>query len=300
LEREEVYIRRGGSVMKGDRGAVLVTGAAAGIGKECALILDRSGFRVFAGIRNEKAADELRRLASELLFPVMLDITDGRQIAEAADTVAKELGPDRGLFGLVNNAGIVMGGPLEFLPIDKLRRQMEVNVIGHMAVTQAFLPLIRMGHGRIVNIGTAGCHLPVPFLAAYQASKIAIESLAVGLRRELSPWGIHVSIIEPGIIETGLWDKSYAELDRIQAELPARGKEFYTSSLGAGRRFIENMRRKATVPAKSVAENVRQCLEARRPKTLYVVGKGARLPYLIAKFFPDRLADWGVRKALGM
>jgi NAD(P)-dependent dehydrogenase (short-subunit alcohol dehydrogenase family) len=280
-----------------NRGGVVITGSSTGIGKTCALLLDRAGYQVFAGVRTQEAAEGLQEQASKRLTPVLLDITDSEQISSAVEIVATGLGKGAGLLGLVNNAGIVIAGPLEFLPIDRLRQQMEVNVIGHFAVTQSFLPLLRQGNGRIVNMSTAGCRFAVPFLGPYIASKIAMEALTDSLRRELMPWKIHVSIVEPGVIETPIWEKSYAVADAIESILPSQAKELYAEPFAAGRRFIEKLQGRA-IPPDAVAKVVRSCLEARRPKSRYIVGVGARLPALIATLVPDRLTDWGVRKVL--
>lgn len=280
-----------------NRGAVVITGSSTGIGKACALFLDRAGYRVFAGVRTQQAAEGLQDQASKRLTPVLLDITDPEQINSAVEIVATGLGKGAGLLGLVNNAGTVIAGPLEFLPVDSLRQQMEVNVIGHLAVTQAFLPLLRQGNGRIVNMSTAGCRFAVPFLGPYIASKIAMEALTDSLRRELMPWKIHVSIIEPGVIETPIWEKSYAVADAIESGLPSQARELYAESFATGRRFIKKLHRRA-IPPEAVAKAVSSSLEARRPKSRYLVGVGARLPTIIANFVPDRLADWGVRKVL--
>jgi len=282
------------------KGSVLITGASAGIGKACALLLDQCGYQVFAGVRSVEKAEGLQQEASEYLLPVMLDITKKEQVAKAVEVVAKALCPEQGLKGLVNNAGIVVAGPLEFIPLDSLRRQMEVNVIGQVAVTQAFLPLIRKAHGRIINITTAGCHFAAPFLGPYVASKIAMEALTGSLRRELRQWGIQVSIVEPGIIETPIWEKSFVEADKMEAELPIHARKLYAEAFSTGRRFIEKGRNHHSISPETVSKAIQHALEARRPKTRYVVGIGARLPNLIATFVPDRLADWVVGKVLGI
>lgn len=177
--------------------SVVITGASTGIGAACALELDRRGFRVFAGVR--KAADGLRlhEQASRWLAPLMIDVTDATSIAEAAKTVAAALdgGP---LTGLVNNAGIVVGGPLETLPPSEFRRQLDVNVVGQLLVTQAFLPLLRAGRGRIVNIGSFSGRVGVPYSGAYAASKHALKAMTDSLRIELRRWKISVSTVEPG------------------------------------------------------------------------------------------------------
>ena len=186
--------------------SVLITGASTGIGAACAMELHRRGFRVFAGVR--KAADGLRlqEQTSRWLAPLMIDVTDHASIAEAAKTVAGSLDGGR-LVGLVNNAGIMVGGPLETLSAGDFRRQLEVNVVGQIAVIQAMLPLLRECRGRIVNIGSFSGRVAVPYSGAYAASKHALEAMTDVLRVELRRWGISVSIIEPGSVKTPIWDK---------------------------------------------------------------------------------------------
>ncbi len=281
---------------KQKKGAVLITGASTGIGRASALLLDRLEYRVFAGVRKAEAGKSLKAEGSDSLTPVTLDITRAKQIASAVEAVKKALGADLGLTGLVNNAGIAIAGPIEFLPIDVLRRQLEVNFVGHVAVTQAFLPLIRKGHGRIINIGSATGRFALPFLGAYSASKSAMEALTDALRRELQPWGIPVSIVQPGTVETPMWDKSIAETSDLRAHLPAYAKEPYEKSASSMARVMENGRRCA-IPSEAVAKVVREVLETRRPKTRYVVGAGARMA-VIAGFLPDRLTDWVISRVL--
>ena len=186
--------------------SVVITGASTGIGEACALHLDQLGWRVFAGVRKDSDGEALQRKASPRLMPVRIDVTDAASIAGAREIVARELG-DRGLDGLVNNAGVVVAGPLEFVPMDDLRRQLEINVIGQIAVTQAFLSFVRTARGRIVNIGSVSGKMATPFVGPYAASKFAMEALTDALRCELRPWGIQVSIVEPGSIATPIWEK---------------------------------------------------------------------------------------------
>ncbi|NIM97399.1 MAG: SDR family NAD(P)-dependent oxidoreductase [candidate division Zixibacteria bacterium] len=279
------------------KGAVLITGASSGIGRASALLLDRSGYRVFAGVRNAQGWECLQVEASGRLSPVTLDVTDPEQITAAVEAVTEALAPDRGLAGLVNNAGMTMPGPVEFLPLDRLRWQLEVNLIGQVAVTQAFLPLIRKGHGRIVNIGSIFGRFTLPFSGAYAASKFGLEGLTDSLRRELLPSGIHVSIVEPGAIETPIWDKSFAKADKVHVDLPAHAREIYAAAASAVRKLMEKSRRHA-VPPEAVAQAILHALEARRPKPRYLVGADARVLALGARFLPDRLNDWLVAKVL--
>jgi NAD(P)-dependent dehydrogenase (short-subunit alcohol dehydrogenase family) len=182
-------------------GAVVITGTSTGIGRATAVRLAGMGFRVFAGVRKPADADELAQTPG--ITPLIIDVTDPAIVSAAAETVASQTG-SAGLRGLVNNAGITVPGPLEFLPLDDLRRQLEVNVIGPIAVTQAFLPLLRRGRGRIINIGSIGGKMSMPFLGAYHVSKFGMEALSDSLRQELRPWGIRVSLVEPGGVSTPL------------------------------------------------------------------------------------------------
>ncbi len=269
--------------------AVVVTGASTGIGEACALHLDRLGFRVFAGVRSDGAAEALKGKASERLAPVNLDVIDGTLIASAARRVEAAVGK-KGLQGLVNNAGIALAGPLEFLPVDALRQQLEVNVIGQIAVTQAFLPLLRLSTGRIVNIGSISGRLATPFLGPYTASKFALEALTDALRGELQPWGIHVSIVEPSGIATPIWQKSLAAADQLLARLPPQVNELYGPAITRMRKIAARSG-ETGMPADVVARAVAHALTVKNPKTRYAVGRGARLTILIAKFVPDRLRD---------
>ena len=218
-------------------GAVLVTGASTGIGAACALGLDRLGMRVFAGVRRATDGAALQRQASPLLTAVAIDVTDVNSIAGAARTITAVMG-DAGLAGLVNNAGIVVPGPLEFLPLADLRRQLEINVVGQIAVTQAMLPLLRAARGRIVNMGSIGGRMATPFVGAYAASKFALEALTDALRVEVRPWRIGVSIIEPGAIATPIWQKSAREGERLREAMPAEAMRLYGQALEALRKGV--------------------------------------------------------------
>ena len=282
----------------GIRGAVLVTGASTGIGEACALHLDRLGFHVFAGVRKEVDGESLKGRVSGRLTPVFIDVTDDASIAAAADSVARAVA-GAGLAGLVNNAGIVVPGPLEFLPLGDLRGQIEVNVIGQIAVTQAFLPLLRRGFGRIVNIGSVGGRLATPFLGAYNASKFAMEALTDSLRMELRPWRISVSIVEPGSIATRIWDKGQGAADKLLEKLPQEGHELYDAAVAAMRQAADKSARRA-IPPSAVARAVAHALTARRPRTRYLVGRDAHLQAVVARIVPDRMRDWLVVQQMGL
>ena len=272
-----------------DQGAVLITGASTGIGRATALYLDDKGFRVLAGVRRDTDAESLRKEASDRLHTVHVDVVDGASIEAAQKTVRDLLG-ERGLRGLVNTAGIAMAAPFEFLDLEELRRQLEVNVVGQIAVTQAFLPLIREQRGRIVNVGSIGGRVAEPLVGPYTMSKFAIEAFSNSLRIELKPWGIHVSLIEPGSIATPMFDKGQAYADAMLEQIPKSALEYYGSAMEAVREAYREMARSA-IPPEHVAKAVHHALTAKRPRTRSVEGYDAKIMALVATFLPDRLRD---------
>ena len=211
------------------RGAVVVTGSSTGIGEACALHLDALGFQVFAGVRRGEDGVALRKKSSGRLIPILIDVTDSTSISTASDTIAAVV-KDAGLAALINNAGIAIPGPLEILPIEEFRKQLEVNVIGQLAVTQAFLPMLRKSRGRIVLMSSISGLFATPFIGAYAASKFALEAMADALRVELIPWGIQVSVIEPGSIATPVWEKSRKHSGEIAHQIPPEARELYRSA----------------------------------------------------------------------
>jgi NAD(P)-dependent dehydrogenase (short-subunit alcohol dehydrogenase family) len=275
---------------------VLITGASTGIGAACAIGCAERGMMVFAGVRNLAAGDALQAKAGKAIFPVQLDVTDGESITRAADLVARHVG-EGGLSGLVNNAGIAIGSPLELIPLQQLRRQLEVNVVGQIAVTQAVLPLLRRAHGRIINMGSIAGRGTIPMMGPYSASKHALEALTDALRLELYPWGIEVSIIEPGAIATPIWDKSMQISLDVESEMPADGRQLYQSAAERIRESVGLSARRA-IPTDAVVQAVLHALTARRPKTRYLVGRDAKLRAVMVKWLPDRLQDWILKKVL--
>jgi len=264
--------------------SVLVTGASKGIGEACALRLARRGWRVFAGHRD--AADG-ERLAGLGLVPVPLDITDSDAVAAAARTIEDATGGG-GLHGVVNNAGIAVAGPLEFLPVDALRRQLEVNVIGQVAVTQALLPALRRARGRIVFIGSISGRSALPFTGAYAASKYALEAVTDALRIELMPWGLRVAIVEPGVIATPIWETSLGLGEALLSSMPPEAMVHYGASMPGLRKRAQ--RGKEGRDPDDVARAVEHALTARRPKLRYVVGTDARIRLALLRL-PTRLRD---------
>ena len=202
-----------------------------------------------------------------------------------------------GLFGLVNNAGIVVAGALEFLPIAELRRQLEVNVVGQVAVTQGFFPLLRKARGRIVIMGSIYGRVSWPFLGPYAASKFALEALTDSLRLELKAFDISVSIIEPGSVATPIWNKSRLKAETFVAALPAKAHEFYGPAMAA----VKEAAGKSAgigIPSTTVAKAVAHALRANSPKVRYLLGWDARFLAGLKKYLPDRIVDWLILRVL--
>jgi NAD(P)-dependent dehydrogenase (short-subunit alcohol dehydrogenase family) len=277
--------------------SVVITGASTGIGRATALRLAEHGHRVFAGVRKESDGEDLVRVAKGKIDPISIDVTDGSSIEAAAKLVGEELGSS-GLGGLVNNAGIAVSGPLEYLPVEDLRKQLEVNVIGQIAVTQAFLPLIRQGGGRIVNIGSVAGRAPsAPLLGPYAASKMAMEALNDSLRTELMRWDISVSLIEPGAIATPIWDKSGGDFDQLTEGLTEEGVQRYGRLIETGRRIAAAQNRRG-IPPEKVASAVEHALTSKRPKTRYLIGRDAWGRAHLETLLPDKMRDKVVARVL--
>jgi len=247
--------------------AVVVTGASTGIGAATAELLAREGFTVFAGVRNDEAAARIGA-AHDRIRPIRLDVTKAEMIEAAAREVAASRVP---LHGLVNNAGIAMGGPLEFLPVDLLRRQFEVNVFGPVAVAQAFLPLLREQRGRIVFVGSVSGRLVVPFIGAYSASKFALRAVADAMRRELATAHVKVSLVEPASVKTPIWQKGRASRDELLRRLGPRAAELYAREFESMFWRIDAAERSG-MPVERVSRAILHALAAREPKAHYLIG----------------------------
>ncbi len=273
----------------GFTGAVVITGASTGIGEACALHLDGLGFKVFAGIRKKEDGCRLQEQASPRLSPILIDVTDSDSIAAAAEIVRRATG-EVGLAGLINNAGVAIGGPLEFIPLEKLRRQLEVNVVGQIAVTQAFMPMLRMGRGRVINMGSIGGRVATPFMGPYNASKFALEALTDSLRLELQQWGIEVSIIEPGVVATPIWEKSLQEGHELREMLPDAAVDLYRPMIEL---VLSKAEKRTTtgISPEIVAQWVYHALIANPPRTRYIIGQDALIQVAMSKVMPDRLRD---------
>ena len=266
--------------------AVLVTGASSGIGRATARHLGSLGMRVFGSVRRGEDRDAL---AAEGIEALVFDVTDAAALEQAAKGLADRLAPG-GLAGLVNNAGIALGGVQEHLDLDVLRHQLEVNVVGVAAATRAFLPLIRRGGGRIVNVGSQSGYVASPFLGPYTASKYAIEGLTDSLRRELRAWGIEVVLIEPGNVVTPIWAKGRGQTAALRAELPREAAAAYAPLLDPISRYIDDAEAGGVAPLE-VAKAIAHALSAKRPRTRYRVGADARISWWLTRILPDRALD---------
>ena len=268
--------------------------------------LVRDGFRVYAGVRTDDDGLSLIREGGDAIAPILLDVTNPDQVRAAAARLDEETG-ERGLQALVNNAGIAIAGPLEFLPIDEVRRQLEINVIGQIAVTQACLPLLRRARsgaspdhraGRIVFMSSISGRSALPFMGAYAASKFALEAAAEALRMELLPFGMRVSLVEPGVIATPIWETARLAGARNIERMGPQSREFYGRALDAIDQRVANGMN--GLPPEKVAEVVSHALTARRPRTRYLVGRDAKtrlwLQRLLPAFVKDRIVLAALRR----
>ena len=267
--------------------AIYITGASTGIGRATALLLDSRGFTVFAGVRKKADAESLAAAASDRLVPLMIDVTDAKQVAAAAAVITESGLP---LVGLVNNAGMAAAAPLEFIPIDEFRNQIEINLVGQLAVTQSVLPLLRESKGRIVNVTSIGGLIASSMLGAYNASKFALEAVTHTLRQELKPWGIEVIAIEPGRIATPIWSTASTTADRMLDSMPPEAIELYGPSI-QGARDMAAAASKGGLAPERVAEVIQRALTSRNPKTRYPVGTDAKLGAVLMARLPDRTRD---------
>jgi NAD(P)-dependent dehydrogenase (short-subunit alcohol dehydrogenase family) len=271
----------------------LITGASTGIGRATALRLATTGWTVLAGVRDSDAAESLERAApGGRVRALTLDVTDPAQIAAAVEQL-----PEDGLDGLVNNAGIGIGGPLELISDEDLRRQFDVNVFAQIAVTRAMLPALRRARGRIVFISSIGGRVALPFTAPYGASKHAIEAFGDALRVELHSSGVQVALVEPGSVATPIWDKGRAEADRIR--IPPELEAQYGRVPAATDKVLADTARRG-VPPEQVAATIERALTSRRMRARYLVGRDAQAMLALRRLLPDHLWDRLIRSRLGV
>lgn len=273
--------------------SVLITGAGRGIGLAATRRLATAGWDVFAGLRRLEDATVFEGAGPGSISPLQLDITDGAHVDALPDLL-----PER-LDAVVNNAGIAVGGPVEGVPIEDLRNQLEVNVVGTVAVTQAVLPQIRAAQGRVVFVSSVSGRVASPMLGPYTASKYAIEALADALRMELRPWAIGVILVEPGSIDTDMWRNVQDTIDESEASLAPANRALYARHTDGLRRTGARIQ-KQTAPVEKVADAVHRALTAERPKARYVVGADARIQIALRAALPTRAFDAAVARLTGV
>ncbi len=272
--------------------AVLVSGASTGIGHAISMHLAHNGYTVYAGVRKEGDRERLEAEHARI-HPIILDVTVPADVARAVQTV-REAGDT--LVGLVNNAGIAVAGPLEFLPLEALRLQFEVNTIAPIAMAQAALPLLRESRGRIVNIGSIAGRLSAPFVGPYSASKAAIASLTDALRQELARFGIAVSLLEFASVKTPIWEKGRAGRDALVASMPPQAMSLYGGLADAVVAQTEVEEREGMDP-QVIAATVLAALRASKPRERYVIGRKARIQ-AVAAILPPSTRDRLVKQAM--
>jgi NAD(P)-dependent dehydrogenase (short-subunit alcohol dehydrogenase family) len=275
-------------------GAVLVTGASSGIGYATATLLARHGTIVFAGIRRQIDGEMLLREGAGNIKPMLIDVADTTSLLRARAKI--ESMREYRLDALVNNAGIALAGPLELLPLADLRRQFEVNFFGAIAAIQTFLPLLREHSGRIVNVSSISGKLATPFVGAYAASKFALEAASDALRLELRPFGVSVSVVEPGSVRTPIWRRSTEASLKILDEASI-GRPDYDTAIRQMMRVAQQQELRGIAPER-VAQVIERALTARRPRARYVVGLDARLRLLVARL-PEPIRDLLISAAMG-
>lgn len=271
--------------------SVLITGASRGIGRSTALRLAKAGWDVYAGVRKPEDGDGLREEHANIT-PVVLDVADDEQVGALAEQVPQ-------LDALVNNAGMAKLGPLEGLPIKDLRQQLEVNVVGQIAVTQALLPRLRVSRGRVVFTSSVSGRVATPLTGAYNASKFALEAAADALRMELRPWGIRVSLVEPAQVATDIWHNAADDLERAEESLSPDARALYRDHFAGFRRTIP-LSQKLAAPVDDVARTIEKAVTARRPRARYVVGIAPKAQLAASVATPTAVQDLVFRKALGV
>ncbi len=277
---------------------VLFTGASSGIGRATSLHLARSGWRVYAGVRKDADADSLAADADSTgghLIPVKLDVTKPDHIEAAIDRIGGEADH---LDALVNNAGIFAEVPLEVLPLDELRKLFDVNVFGAMAVTQAALPLLRAGPGRVVMVSSMAGRVSFPIAGGYCASKFALEALSAALRMEIAGQGIAVSVINVGTYATAAWRKGADVGSEVLELLDEHQKDLYADMIVEARRINGDFLQQAN-PMDRVVSTIERALSDASPRRRYVAGADARRVEL-ARLLPDGLRERLVMKQLGL
>jgi NAD(P)-dependent dehydrogenase (short-subunit alcohol dehydrogenase family) len=272
--------------------SVLVTGASRGIGKAIAEHLASRGWDVIAGVRSQQDAETVTKLNPQRISSVILDVTSAADIAALTDSLPARLD------AVVNNAGIAVGGAMETLSPDEWRKQLEINVIGALAVTQAVMPKLRESRGRVVFISSVNGRISMPLIGAYAASKFALEAAADALRMELSPWHIPVVVVQPAQTDTDMWRTADTMVEELEAGLTPEHRELYAKHIAGMKKMIPTSQRIA-VPTAKVSAVVEEALTARRPRARYIVGFGPKVQVALMTTMPTKVRDRVLRRVSG-
>ncbi|WP_068279465.1 SDR family NAD(P)-dependent oxidoreductase [Aldersonia kunmingensis] len=272
---------------------VLITGSARGIGRAAVHRLVAAGWDVWAGVRTAESGTALVEETGDRVHPVLLDITDAAQIAALDAALPAQLD------AVVNNAGIAIGGPIEGIPLDELRRQFEVNLFGQVAVTQVVLERLRASHGRVVFVSSLSGRVSTAMTGAYNASKFALEGMADALRLEVAPWGIKVILVEPAQTDTAIWQDAESALDEAVASTTPAMRELYAGHIEGFRKSIP-MSQKLAAPPETVAASIEKALTARRPRARYVVGTLPKIQSVAVGLTPTAVLDRVLGAATGV
>ena len=264
----------------------VITGASTGIGAATARELARRGFHVLAGVRRDRDADAIRGPGIE---PLIIDITNPDHIRALATRVHGDP-QGRAVRALVNNAAIQVNAPVEAFAIDEWRRMFEVNLFGHVAVTQALLPALFRSKGRVVNISSVGGKIAMATYGPYAGTKFALEAVSDSLRRELAPFGVQVVVVEPGAVRTGMLGRAIATAHELASTMTPEQSQRYGGLVQAVNTQAESFT-KSGLPADAAAKVIAKAVTARKPRTRYTVGRDAALLTRLARFLPDRMLD---------
>eukprot|EP00210_Caulerpa_lentillifera_P003612 g3447.t1 len=276
----------------GSKKSIVITGTSTGIGEDAAKFFAKKGWIVFAGVRKQSDADRLSSYDSNIK-PLILDVTNQEQVDKAFEEVRVAVGTD-GLYALVNNAGLGYMGPAEFFPLNKVQRQFDVNVFGVIRVTQAALPLLRIGSpGRIVNVSSIAADLSAPLLSMYSGTKGALDSISESMRRELAEWGIKVSVLKPGPVKTSFQDTAVAHTAEVQEAFPvgSRGDELYGKLLKNFPSAIEKSKKLGVADPSASSSVIYKALTVKNPRNFYWDTWGTWLSMLVTGLLPTWLVD---------
>lgn len=272
--------------------AVVITGTSTGIGRACAERMAAAGWTVYAGVRKEADAEAIKQAVDGDVRPVILDVTKPDQVKALVEVVRRDTGGR--LDGLVNNAGVSEGGPIETISDEAWQWHFDVNVFGLVRVTRELLPQLRTAHGRVVNMGSIAGRAAAPMMAPYSAGKHAVEAITESLRFEVEGFGMKVSCVEPGEIATAIWEKADGQLERINEDVPVEMLEIYDHHVNMIYGFVAQGPKRG-VPPTRVAEVVHHALTSSRPKHRYLVGPDAKATGVVARM-PDRVRQWALNQ----